>query len=216
MTESRNASKLKLKGIIGIIGSIASIIGLAGLFLSSPNNSNKGTQINQYSDNRTNVINQGVQITLHNKRDMLEIELLKKINEVLSMQGTNIQTQKETVVNNFSNESSKNITNNDNVSAGLPEIENKHTNQQASRLGTSKVNVISVFEEQEFDICGYKYFSAKIVKLKNAVQKIKIHSNDRSIPDIPFRGFEMNTPKSFTCYFIIFTRTYIIFPTTTY
>ncbi len=48
---------------------------------------------------------------------------------------------------------------------------------------------LAVFSDEEFELCGYSRFKAE---LSNS--QIRLTSQDRSIPDIPFRGFEKKVP----------------------
>lgn len=52
----------------------------------------------------------------------------------------------------------------------------------------------TVFEGQEFDLCGYRDFTASIAGTRSEHTGIYLKSEDRDIPDIPFRGFETKLP----------------------
>ena len=49
--------------------------------------------------------------------------------------------------------------------------------------------IISVSEEQIFELCGYKEFTAKTRKLTDTKQSIELLSSDRNIPK-PYRSFQ--------------------------
>ncbi len=52
-----------------------------------------------------------------------------------------------------------------------------------------------IFEEEEFGLCGYTKFKARLQSTTSGNGEISLKSRDRSIPDIPFRGFEKNIPQ---------------------
>ena len=54
-------------------------------------------------------------------------------------------------------------------------------------------SVFGVFEQEKFDLCGFHGFTARLVTGK-AGQEVLIESEDRSIPDRSFRGYELSMP----------------------
>lgn len=57
-----------------------------------------------------------------------------------------------------------------------------------------KLTNVGVFPDEEFELCGYKKFSARLVGASPEYNEIVVKSRDRTIPDIPFRGFEKKFP----------------------
>lgn len=53
---------------------------------------------------------------------------------------------------------------------------------------------IGVFPDEEFELCGYKQFSARLAGSAKDRDSVIVRSRDRTIPNIPFRGFEMKFP----------------------
>jgi len=53
----------------------------------------------------------------------------------------------------------------------------------------------TVFEETSFDLCGFKQFTAKANSRDTGIV-IEIRSRDRSIPDQPFRGLQVQVPSA--------------------
>ncbi len=54
--------------------------------------------------------------------------------------------------------------------------------------------VISVLEEQVFELCGYKGFTAKVIKKIDGKQEINIRNRNRNIPGSEFRVYEIDLP----------------------
>lgn len=63
-------------------------------------------------------------------------------------------------------------------------------NSTESNHVSEKTKVFAVFEEQEFELCGYNKVTARIIRTPGSDQKIKIRSMDKRIPNRPFRGYE--------------------------
>jgi hypothetical protein len=55
--------------------------------------------------------------------------------------------------------------------------------------GEGRVSVFGVFEQQKFDLCGYRDFTARITQ-NEAGPAVTLSSEDRSIPERTFRGYE--------------------------
>lgn len=55
--------------------------------------------------------------------------------------------------------------------------------------GRTAVETIAVFENEKFDLCGHKEFSA-VLLAKGGAEKVGISSRDRNVPGRSFRGFE--------------------------
>lgn len=53
---------------------------------------------------------------------------------------------------------------------------------------------IGLFEGEQFGMCGHDKFSARLSGLSSGQNSIVIKSRDRTIPGIPFRGFEERIP----------------------
>lgn len=53
---------------------------------------------------------------------------------------------------------------------------------------------IGVFQDEEFELCGHSRFSARLTGSATGYNSIIVKSRDRTIPDIPFRGFERTFP----------------------
>lgn len=59
----------------------------------------------------------------------------------------------------------------------------------------STTRVISTFEDQSFNLCGYENFKAKLYNKREENIKIKLYSNDRKIPERTIQGFHRVVEK---------------------
>ncbi len=117
----------------------------------------------------------------------LEIELLKKINDKLEdVKNPKLSAPESNILTSRKTDTDK----------------RSHTTPQSSKVviateGTPKkldIQVILVFEEQIFELCGYQEFTAKVAKTTDGKSAIKIRSMDRSIPNRSFRGYDKIVP----------------------
>ncbi|MEZ5812318.1 MAG: hypothetical protein R3D45_12975 [Rhizobiaceae bacterium] len=53
-----------------------------------------------------------------------------------------------------------------------------------------RVTNIGVFEGDDFELCGHSEFKARLQRTGTEGGELMLTSRDRTIPDIPFRGFE--------------------------
>lgn len=53
---------------------------------------------------------------------------------------------------------------------------------------------IGIFEGEEFELCGHAEFTASLAGSQNGHESLVVSSRDRTIPNIPFRGFEAEIP----------------------
>lgn len=75
-------------------------------------------------------------------------------------------------------------------SSGIPAPTEEDDRSEAAGDDARRVTNIGVFEGDEFRLCGYSEFKARLQRTGNGGGELLLTSRDRTIPDIPFRGFE--------------------------